>query len=163
MAPLHRTSGVLLLLGLLAGLGGCASGPEESPTPATDFATLTVIVWSAQTNGPVAAIGTVTAKADGAVRDLDTRADVGSGCRLTGLSPGSFQVKIARRFDKDSKPQAVDGIEEVYLEPGATKEITVVVTDRGGEVGLLGPPGPSDTPVASPSPLPVRAARLGGG
>jgi hypothetical protein len=147
-----------LALGGPIGLVGCAS-TEDAPPRAVETASLTVIVWSAQMQAAVPAVGTVTSKADGTSHEIDTRSDPASGCRVAGLQPGAFEVKIARRFDRAGKPQNVDGVEQVYLEPGATKELTVVATDRGGEVGYLFP----STPDAPPSPRPLTAARPGGG
>src|SRR5262245_21511702 len=124
----------LATLSIALGLVGCG-GPEIDPElePAGRTATLTVIVWSAQVRRAVPATGTITSTADGRARDIDTRTNPEGGQSITGLAPGAYRVQITRRYD-GGKTQAVEGIEEIYLEPGSTRELTIVTTDKPGEL-----------------------------
>lgn len=100
-------------------------------------ATLTVVVWSAHTQRAVAADGLLTFVADGTRREINTRATPTEGTSITGLAPGAYRLQITRRNDPSGKPKRVDGVEDIYLEPGQRAEVTIVVTDREGELGLL--------------------------
>ncbi|MCO5172021.1 MAG: hypothetical protein M9894_37455 [Planctomycetes bacterium] len=151
---------LLVTLVLLAGCSGAEPAPERGPRTAS----LDVVVWSVHGQRPVAAEGTLTSRADGNRREFNTRANPAQGTNITGLPPGAYRITITRRFDPAGRPQRVEGIEEIYLEPGARAQVTVVVTDREGELGraptstggAFRTQDPSST-VAAPSHLPLMA------
>ena len=157
--------GRLLLLSLLivplVQLTGCA-GPDPLPEPGMgSAATLVVVVWSAHTQKAVPAEGTLTPRSDGTARAFNTRTAPEEGQSISGLAPGAYRVQVTRRFDPTSgKPQRVDGVEEVYLEPGQRAQVTVVVTDREGELGWA--TSSENSPAASSSRLPRATTRPGG-
>lgn len=132
---------------LLLGAGCSASGPSLVDTdPAVGGgATLTVVVWSAQLQDCVRAVGTVTAFSDGTERVLDTSADPANGQTFTELPPGRYEVRIKFR-KQGTSIEHVDGVGAIYLEPGATERLTVVVSDRRAPDDKLGraPPGRAD-------------------
>lgn len=153
-------SGRFLLLSLvLIPLAGCA-GSEPVLEEQNRAATLTVVVWSAHLQRAVGAEGTLTARADGTSRAFSTRGAPDEGQSISGLAPGAYRVQVMRRFDPSGRAQRVDGVEEVYLEPGQHAQVTVVVTDREGELGRG--TSPRNSPAASSSRLPRATARLGG-
>ncbi|MBX3471337.1 MAG: hypothetical protein KF878_31090 [Planctomycetes bacterium] len=151
---------MLFILALLAGCSGAEPVQERGPRTAS----LDVLVWSVHGQRPVAAEGTLTSRADGNRREFNTRANPAQGTSITGLPPGAYRITITRRFDPTGRPQRVEGIEEIYLEPGARAQVTVVVTDREGELGRVPTStggafplkDPSST-AAAPSHLPLRA------
>lgn len=156
-----RSRGPTLLLVVLLACAGCSSAE-----PAGDFvatartASLTLVVWSAHTQRAVAADGLLTFISDGTRREINTRATPTEGTSITGLAPGAYRVQITRRNDPSGKQKRVDGVEDIYLEPGQRAEVTIVVTDREGELGLLRvEPSPSS---ASSSFLPLMTTRAVG-
>lgn len=162
-----RTNRLLNLLTLVAcasgvvGIAGCSSAePAVSVGGAQRTASLTVIVWSAHTQRPVAADGMLTFVADGTRRELNTRTTPDAGTSITDLAPGAYRVQITRRADPSGRPKRVDGVEDIYLEPGQRAEVTIVVTDREGELGLRDAE-PSSTSTSS-SFLPLMTTRAVG-
>lgn len=119
-------------LALLAGCGSAQVEPEVAGGART--ASITIIVWSTQTQRPVAATGRLISTTDGLERDIDTRAAPEAGQVITGLAPGPYRLKVLRRHE-GAKSQAVEGIEELYLEPGEQRSLTVTATDKPGELG----------------------------
>ncbi len=146
-----------LCLALLAGCGSAEVDPERVGTSQT--ASLTIVVWSTQTQRPVAATGRLTSSSDGQQRDFDTRATPETGQVITGLAPGPYRLQVLRRYE-GAKTQAVEGTEEVYLEPGAEKALTITATDKPGELGRR-TPQTSSTSVAD-SFLPLSTPRRPG-
>jgi hypothetical protein len=156
--------GRLLLLSMLllptAQLAGCAA-PDPLPGPSVSrTATLVIVVYSAHAQRAVAAEGTLTMRADGSTRAFDTRGTPDEGQAITGLAPGAYRVQISRRFDPSGRARRVDGVEEVYLEPGQRSQVTIVVIDREGELGRA--TSPENSPAASSSRLPRATTRPGG-
>lgn len=152
----------LALTSTLGGLVGCG-GSDEAPEDVgkNRRATLRIVVWSSQVQRAVPATGTLVSVAEeGFTREVDTRATPAEGQSLTGLPPGPYRIKIVKRYD-GAKAVTVEGIEEVYLEPGADAELSVVVIDRAGELGRVHSPRTGSTDVAS-SPLPLTAPRTAG-
>ncbi len=160
-----RRSFAPLSLALSAALAlsgvGCGGGDEVPEDVGKNRrATLRVVVWSSQVQRAVPATGTITGVAEeGFTREVDTRANPAEGQSLTGLPPGPYRIKIVKRYD-GAKAVTVEGVEEVYLEPGADAELSVVVIDRG-ELGRVLSPRTGSTDVAS-SPLPLTALRTEG-
>ncbi len=157
-----QTLRALAFAGLLAafGLAGCSSTPEGSETSSKGrTGTLVVRAWSTVSQGPVSATGTLTSLDLGTETPIDTRQRP-EGQTLAGLAPGPYRIKIVRRYGPEGAAQNVDGFEDVYLEPGARREATVVVTDRAGELGLR--PIHQSSPAVPSPPLPLAAARRGG-
>ncbi len=147
-----------LCVALLAGCGSAEVEQERVGTGQT--ATLTIVVWSPQTQRPVAATGRLTSSADGQQRDFDTRAAPEAGQIITGLAPGPYRLQVLRRYE-GAKTKAVEGTEEVYLEPGAEKALTITATDKPGELGRRTPDQTSSTSVAD-SFLPLSPTRAPG-
>jgi hypothetical protein len=147
-----------LCLALLAGCGSAQVEPEGGSRART--ASLTIIVWSTQTQRPVAATGRLTSTVDGQERDIDTRGASESGQIITGLAPGPYRLKVLRRYE-GAKTQAVEGTEELYLEPGEERSLTVTATDKPGELGRRTPDKTSSTFVAD-SLLPLSPTRAPG-
>jgi hypothetical protein len=125
----------LALLVAVAG-SGCGSAEVEPEVGAgtRPTASLTVVVWSTQTQRPVPATGRLVSTADGQQRDIDTRSAPETGQVLTGLPPGAYRLQVLRRYE-GTKAQAVEGTEEVYLEPGAERALTITATDKPGDLG----------------------------
>ena len=150
-----------LLLGLLAQatLSGCAAEPVASEDSGPQrFASLRVVVWSVQTQAAVTAEGVLTSRSDASQTLVKTpRQDPAEGQMLTGLLPGAYRLQINKRLDPSGRMQRVEGLEDVYLEPGQRAEITIVVTDREGELGMNSSP-----PTVPPSHLPRAAERAAG-
>lgn len=144
------------LLPTLLLLIGCAgSGPvptEGGPRSGT----VNVVVWSVHAQRAVPAEGTLTFRVDGTRREFTTRANPAEGASVGNLPPGPYRISILRRFDPAGRAQRVEGTEDVYLEPGARVELTIVVSDREGELGWL--PDPS-SPAVSSSHLPLTTPR----
>lgn len=164
--PIMRTGPLQLLIVLLAcsGLAGCSSVDPvgvgaDSPQRT---ASLTVVVWSAHAQRAVAADGTLTFVADGTRREINTRATPDEGTSITGLAPGAYRVQITRRADPGGRPKRVDGVEDIYLEPGQQAEVTIVVTDREGELGLHQRTEEPSSTSASSSFLPLMTTRAVG-
>jgi len=131
---------------------GCSS-PEvldQRDSPEQMTASLTIVVVSQHLQRNVPAVGRVTALGDGRSQPVDTSGSPESGVTLTGLQPGRYSVKVEHRSLTSGKQQSVDGEEIVYLEPGADRSVTVIVTDsKDGEVGYYLPQHP---PTQSSSP-----------
>lgn len=137
---------------LVLGFAGCAAS-DQPPTPPIGSGTcsLTVVVWSTVVQGPVPARGTILGP--GATLDFDTRPAPARGATFPALGPGLYKIRVSHRHVGD-KLQRVEGAEEVYLEPGAHRGVTVVAVDRGEDIGLV-----DETPPAAPSSsLPLAAA-----
>lgn len=131
--------GLLVVLALGVGtlpgtllLAGCA-GPEVAPRSVVSTAELTVVIWSATSQRPVGGRGLLVADADGSTRALDTRNET-RGVLLRALPPGRYAIQITHTYEGD-RLRPVTGSEVVYLEPGASPTVTVVVTDREDELG----------------------------
>lgn len=144
------------LLPVLLLVLGCA-GPESVAPEGTRTGTVHVVVWSVHLQRAVAAEGTLTSRADGTRREFATRSDPANGATITGLPAGPYRISVLRRIGADGRAQRVEGAEEVYLEPGARVEVTVVVTDREGELGWIHPSSPgvasSHLPLTTPRPV----------
>jgi len=159
--PPHLLIALLACAGAL-GTAGC-SGVEQVDHGAASpqrAASLTVVVWSAQTQRAVSADGLLTFVADGTHREINTRANPAEGTSISGLAPGAYRVQIIRRADPSGRAKRVDGLEDIYLEPGQRAEVTIVVTDREGELGSRNSE-PSSSP-ASSSFLPLMTTRAVG-
>lgn len=144
-----------LLLPLLFLLGCAGSDPVPSEGGART-GTVNVVVWAVHSQRPVPAEGTLTSRLDGTRRDFSTRTNPAEGATLTNLPPGPYRISVLRRFDPAGRAQRVEGYEEVYLEPGGRVEVTIVVSDREGELGWV--PEPS-SPAVSSSHLPLTTSR----
>jgi hypothetical protein len=139
----------LLAIALL--LGGCSGGEEVPVEGPQRSASLRVVVWSTYAQGAVAAEGVLTSRSTGAQQAVQTsRANPSDGCVLSGLQPGAYRLQITRRFD-GSRAQRVEGLEDIYLEPGQSASITIVVTDREGELGRARTRAPTSFDSCSPS------------
>jgi len=151
-----------LCLALLAGCGSAQVEPLDGGVGGggARTASLTIIVWSTQTQGPVAAVGRLTSTADGQEREIDTRRAPETGQIITGLEPGQYRLKVVRRYE-GAKTQAVEGTEELYLEPGEQRSLTITATDKPGELGRRIPDRTSSTSVAD-SLLPLSPTRAPG-
>lgn len=135
-SSLHHPLLALLLAPLLA-LSGCAAGEEVAVEGPQRTASVRIIVWSTHAQAAVAAEGVLTSRATGAQHAvLTSRASPSEGCVVSGLMPGAYRLQINRRFD-GTRAQRVDGAEDIYLEPGQSASITIVVTDREGELGRV--------------------------
>jgi hypothetical protein len=157
----NRLATLVTLLACVAGITGCSSAEPAVGVGGTQrAASLTVIVWSAHTQRPVAADGLLTCIADGTRREINTRTTPDAGTSITDLAPGAYRVQITRRADPSGRPKRVDGVEDIYLEPGQRAEVTIVVTDREGELGLRDAE-PSSTSTSS-SFLPLMTTRAVG-
>lgn len=153
----------LATLALVAGLAGCG-GPEPAPDEngrGARTATLTVVVWSGQVQRAVPATGFLTSSADGQQREVDTRPSPEAGQVFTGLAPGPYRLQVTRRYD-GTRAQAVEGVEELYLEPGAALEVTIVATDKPGELGWRVLPTRTSSPSVAASTLPQTPPRPAG-
>lgn len=132
---------------LLLGAGCSSGGPSLVDTEPVvgGGATLTVVVWSAQLQDAVRAVGTVIASSDGKERVLDTSADPANGQTFSELPPGRYEVRIKFR-KQGTSIEHVHGVGALYLEPGAHERLTVVVSDRRADDDKLGraPPGRAD-------------------
>ncbi|MEZ6187555.1 MAG: hypothetical protein R3F62_21415 [Planctomycetota bacterium] len=124
-----------LALTICAALG-CSSTPDggdggASPSePPGGTAQLRVIVWSTAFRRAVPATGAVSGA--GQRFDLDTRGGAQDGQAFQNLAPGLYTVDVESRYD-DDEAHRVTGTENVYLEPGAHEEVTVVAVDRPGD------------------------------
>lgn len=148
-----------LALALLAGCGGAQVEPLDGGGGART-ASLTIVVWSTQTQRPVAATGRLTSTTDGQQREIDTRGSPETGQIITGLAPGPYRLQVLRRYE-GAKGQAVEGTEELYLEPGEERSLTITATDKPGELGRRTPDQTSSTSVAD-SLLPLSPTRAPG-
>ena len=131
-----RLSGIataLLSLSLL-GCSGAADLDGEGPPAVVTTSDLTVLVWSDVRQMPVGATGVVIWESDGSSMELDTRANPAVGQTFNGLQPGRYRVEVTRRYEGETVKE-VEGSEAVYVEPGAPREVTVVVEDREDELG----------------------------
>lgn len=146
------------ILLLLIGCSGCSS-VAPAVNEGTRVGTVNVVVWSVHSQRAVPAEGTLISRADGTRRDFTTRANPAEGATLTGLPAGPYRITVQRRLEPAGRPQRVEGAEEIYLEPGKRVEVTVVVTDREGELGLLIEPS---SPGVSSSYLPLTTPRPAG-
>ena len=133
---------------------GCATPPPPPPPQVgSGTGTLTVIVWSTVVQGPVGAEGSIAGPAE--TLPFDTRPAPAAGVTFPALGPGLYRIQVSHRH-AGAKRQRVEGADEIYIEPGARRRVTVVASDRGDDIGLL----PVDTRPAAPSPsLPLAAAR----
>lgn len=138
---------------------GCA-GPDPIGSDAgARTGTVSVVVWAVHSQRAVPAEGTLTSRVDGSRREFSTRTNPAEGTSITNLPPGPYRISVTRRFDAAGKAQRVEGYEEVYLEPGGRVEVTIVVSDREGELGWA--PDPS-SPAVSSSHLPLMTPRPSG-
>lgn len=150
-------------LALLAGCGSAQVEPQDGVGSART-ASLTVVVWSTQTQRPVAATGWLTSTADGQQREIDTRGSPETGQIITGLAPGAYRLQVLRRYE-GAKAQAVTGTEELYLEPGEQRELTITATDKPGELGRWTPdraPDQTSSTFVADSLLPLSPTRAPG-
>lgn len=133
------------------GLLGCSSTPEPISVEGPQLTgELSVIVWSKELQGPVAARGTVTPESGDEALPFDTRQDPASGRTLT-LTPGRYSVVVSHRYLGTGALQPVTGEQVLYVEPGRRHEVTVVAEDKG-EIGWRKPTQHTN---ASAPPLPL--------
>lgn len=148
------------LLPTLLLLIGCA-GSEPAPIEGgARTGTVNVVVWSVHSQRAVPAEGTLTSRSDGARREFTTRTTPDAGATIGNLPPGPYRISISRRFEAGGRAQRVEGVEDIYVEPGSRVEVTIVVTDREGELGRA--TSRENSPAASSSRLPRATARRGG-
>ena len=131
---MHASRLLLLLLSILLAAGcsspeagGGEAAAQTQPPEATSR--LQVIVWSTASRRAVGATGTVATA--GQSYDLDTRSSFQDGQLFADLTPGLYTIDVDTRYE-EGKAFRVTGSENVYLEPGAQQEVTVVALDRPG-------------------------------
>lgn len=112
-----------------------------------------MIVWSTVVQGPVGAEGSIAGPS--ATHAFDTRPAPTEGVTFPALGPGLYRIQVTHRH-AGAKRQRVEGADEVYLEPGQRRRVTVVAVDRGDDIGFV--PGVY-RPAAPSSSLPLAAAR----
>lgn len=126
-------SRLLLALSILLA-AGCSSpdpggGATAQTQPPAATSRLQVIVWSTVSRRAVGATGTVATA--GQSYDLDTRSSFQDGQLFSNLTPGLYTIDVDTRYE-EGKAFRVTGSENVYLEPGAQEDVTVVALDRPG-------------------------------
>jgi hypothetical protein len=135
-------------------LAGCSSPAKPPPQRVgSGTGTLTVIVWSTVVQAPVGAQGTISGP--DATLPFDTRPSPAEGVTFPALGPGLYRIDVTHRH-VDGSRQRVEGAEEVYLEPGGRRGVTVVAVDRGDDIGFY-----QTHPAAPSSRLPLAAAQWG--
>ena len=127
-----RPALILPLLLALSGalvLQGCSSvDPEVSDSAGVSTGEIQVGVWSELLKRRVPAAGTLVNLGEGASRPLDTRGTPEAVQTFTELPPGQYEVRVERRFSASGSTR-VTGSARVYLEPGASETLSVVVSE----------------------------------